>query len=323
MVKSRAACFEGPYRVSLKEIELEPAEDQVLVKTFQASICGTDKLYYRGEIPKGIALPICPWGHEGGGIVIKVGSKVREFTEGDIVMSFGARTFADYFLAQVPYECLKAPEGIDIEIACLGEPLACAVHAAKIASKNVAVGDTVAVIGVGFAGQIILQGLRRGGADLVIAVDKVDFKLDFAKRFRADICLNVEKDDVIKSVLDVTDKRGVDLVVEASGSGEGLNLASEIVRHNGTIVIYSHYMKPFMANLYRWHEDALNIIHTCLMHHTKEEMIVWAREAFRLVKKGLFEVKPLITKRYKLSEIKEAFDNEVHEGKSIKTIISP
>ncbi len=86
MVRSRAACFEGPRKVSLKEIELEPADNQVLVKTFQASICGTDKLFYFGEVPNEVSLPICPWGHEGGGVVFKVGSKVREFTEGDIVI---------------------------------------------------------------------------------------------------------------------------------------------------------------------------------------------------------------------------------------------
>jgi len=323
MVKSRAACFEGPRKVSLREIELEPREDQVLVKTFQASICGTDKLYYGGEVPKEVGLPICPWGHEGGGVVVEVGSKVREFTEGDIVMSFGPGTFADYFLSTVPYGCIKAPEGVEVEVACLGEPLACAVHAAKIASKNVCVGDSVAVVGVGFAGQIILQGLRRGGADLLFAIDKVDFKLDFAKKFGADVTLNVERDNVVKEILDLTDGRGVDLVVEASGSGDGLNLASDIVRHNGTIVIYSHYMKPFLANLYRWHEDALNIVHACLMHHTKEEMVVWAREAFRLVKKNIFNVKPLITKRYSLSEISDAFEDEILNRNSIKTAIVP
>ncbi|MGB9727340.1 MAG: zinc-dependent alcohol dehydrogenase [Nitrososphaeria archaeon] len=323
MVRSRAACFEGPRKVSLKEIELEPADNQVLVKTFQASICGTDKLFYFGEVPNEVSLPICPWGHEGGGVVVKVGSKVREFTEGDIVMSFGPGTFADYFLATAPYGCLKAPEGVDTEVACLGEPLACAVHAAKIASKNVGVGDTVAVVGAGFAGQIILQGLKRGGADFLFAIDKIDFKLDFAKRFGADVTLNVERDNVVKEILDSTDGRGVDLVVEASGSGDGLNLASEIVKHNGTIVIYSHYMKPFLANLYRWHEDALNIVHACLMHHTREEMVVWAREAFRLVKKSIFNVKPLITKRYSLSEISEAFESEILNRNSIKTAIVP
>lgn len=323
MVKSRVACFEGPSKVSLKEVDLEPSQDQVLVKTVQASICGTDKLYYAGEIPKEVSLPICPWGHEGGGIIVKVGSKVREFSEGDFVMSFGPGTFADYFLANVPFGCIKAPYGIDLEIACLGEPLACAVHAARIATRNISVGDTAAVIGAGFAGQIILQGLKRCGVDPLIVVDKVDFKLDFAKRNGANIVLNVERDNIVKEVLDSTDGLGVDLVVEASGSGEGLNLASEIVRHNGTIVIYSHYMKPFSANLFRWHEDALNIVHACLMHHTKEEMVVWVREAFRLIKKNLFNVKPLITKKYMLSQISEAFKYEILNRNSIKTAIIP
>ena len=65
MVKSRAACFEHAGKVSLKDINLEPADNQVLVKIDQASICGTDKLYFSGEIPNEVKLPILPWGLDG------------------------------------------------------------------------------------------------------------------------------------------------------------------------------------------------------------------------------------------------------------------
>ena len=137
------------------------------------------------------------------------------------------------------------------------------------------------------------------------------------------MCSSDLNESVVKAIMDITDGRGVDVVVEASGSGDGLNIASDIIRHNGTIAIYSHYMKPFMVNMYRWHEDALNIVHTCLMHRTREEAVIGVRDAFRLVKKGLFDIRPLMNRRYQLAEIKEAFDKEISDHTSVKTIIVP
>ncbi|MGQ9781870.1 MAG: zinc-dependent alcohol dehydrogenase [Nitrososphaeria archaeon] len=323
MVKSRVAFLEGARKVALRELDLKPGANEVLVETFQASICGTDRLLYGGEIPEAVKLPIFPWGHEGGGTVVEVGSKVNDFAVGDKVMSFGPGTYADYFLSSAPYGCLPAPDGVDMNIACLGEPLSCAVHASQIVSKNLQVGDCVAIIGAGFAGQVISQGVKKGGAEKVIVLDLVDSKLELAKRLGADITINSNKENSVKAIKDLTDGRGVDVVVEASGSGNGLNIASAIVRHNGIIAIYSHYMKPFMVDMYRWHEDALNIVHTCLMHHTKEEMAVWVREAFRLVKKGLFDIKPLINRKYQLSEISKAFERELSDNTSIKSVIVP
>ena len=324
-MQSIVTCFEGPGKISLRKMNLKPSEDQVLVKVGQASICGTDKLHYRGEISEDVRaqLPLCPWGHEGGGTVVEVGSKVREFSKGDRVMSFSNGTYAEYCLFTVPYNCLPAPEGVDMEIASLGEPLSCAVYAAALASKHVQLGDIVAVVGQGFAGQVIQQGLKKGGADKVVVLDLVKEKLRLAKSLGADVTVNPAEENTRDIIMDLTDGRGVDLVVEASGSGEGLNTASRIIRHNGTIAIYSHYMKPFMVDMYRWHEDAFQIIQTCLMHRTREEMAVDVGEAFRLVKKGLFNIKPLINRKYRLSQIEEAFEKELSDQGSVKTVIVP
>lgn len=323
MVKTRVACFEGAGKVALRELDLRPAPNQVLVKTYQASICGTDKLLYSGDIPEDVRLPIFPWGHEGGGIVVEVGSKVSDFSEGDRVISFGPGTYADYFLFTSPYGCLPAPDGVDMEVACLGEPLCCAVYASQVVSKNTQVGDWVAIIGAGFSGQVISQGIKKGGTEKVIVMDLVDAKLSLSRKLGADVVINPGKENVAKIVMDLTNRRGVDVVVETSGSGAGLNTASRIVRHNGTIAVYSHYMKPFMVNMYRWHEDALNIVHTCLMHRTKEEMVIGAREAFRLIEKKLFDVKTLVNRKYSLSNIEEAFEREMTDQSSVKTIILP
>ncbi len=321
MLTSRAACFDAPGKISLREKKIDSLKDnEVLVKTFQASICGTDKLHYKGELPEEIRLPILIWGHEGGGIIEQVGAKVHEFSVGDKVMSFGLGTYSDYFILPVK-NLIRAPKEIEIEIMCLGEPLACAIYAAS--HVNVTLGDVVVVIGQGFAGQVIQQGVKKAGAESVIVIDIVDGKLELAKRLGADVTINSSSEDARKTIFDLTNGRGADVVIEASGSGEGLNLASSIITHNGTIAIYSHYMKPFMVNMFRWHEDALNIIHTCLIHHSWEKTIIEVHEAFRLFKKELFNIPPLITKRFNLSEIAEAFTEEQKNNDSIKTVILP
>jgi 2-desacetyl-2-hydroxyethyl bacteriochlorophyllide A dehydrogenase len=323
MTRTLAACFEGPGNLYLKELDLEPGPSQLLVETFQASICGTDKIAYRGDISGEFKLPRFPWGHEGGGTVVEVGSKVSGYAVGDRVVSFSKGTYAGYSLYDVPYGCVPVPEGVDMDIACLGEPLTCAVFASQVASRSMEVGDVAAVIGAGFAGQVISQGLKKGGAEKVIVVDHVDEKLDLARKLGADIVINPKKENLARAITDVTGGRGVDVVAEASGSGEGLNAASEIVRHNGTIAIYSHYMKPFMVNMYRWHEDCLNIVHTCLLHRSREEALVGVRDAFRLIRKGVFDVRPLINRSYKLAEIREAFEMEISDQTSVKTVILP
>ena len=121
MLMSRAASFDAPGKISLRQKKIGSIkDDEVLVKTFQASICGTDKLHYKGEIPEEIRLPVLTWGHEGGGIVEQVGAKVHEFSEGDKVMSFGPGTFADYFISPVR-GLILAPKEIDMKKSPYGD----------------------------------------------------------------------------------------------------------------------------------------------------------------------------------------------------------
>ncbi len=70
-------------------------------------------------------------------------------------------------------------------------------------------------------------------------------------------------------------------------------------------------------------EDCLNILHTCLIHRTRKEIVVGVRKAFRLVSKGLFDVIPLINRKYRLSEIEEAFQKEKDDRGAVKTLIIP
>ena len=132
-IKTRAAILKGPYDIELSEKELVCGPDEVIVKNHLIGICGSDKSFYRGQLPPKTAEfrqePKFPFwlGHESGGEVVEVGSKINEYKVGDKVIAFGwCNNFADYFVAK-EFQLQLAPAGLDMDLVALGEPIACAM----------------------------------------------------------------------------------------------------------------------------------------------------------------------------------------------------
>lgn len=326
-VTTRAALLKGPYDIELREKELVCGDNEVIVKNHLIGICGSDKSFYRGQMPPKTAEfrqdPKFPFwlGHESGGTVVEVGAKVSEFKIGDKVIAFGwCNNFADYFVAQ-PFQLQPAPEGLDMDLVSLGEPIACAMYSGL--HSGVQLGDVVVVMGGGFAGQIIAQCAKKKGANKVVVADVLDGKLDLAKKLGADITVNLKKENLAKIVADMTGGIGADVVVEAAGSQDSFNTASEIIKHNGKFVFYSWVTQPITLNISRWHDDGLEFINTCLVHHTWRERYVWTPPSLRPLVQGDVAIKPLITNEFKLSEIKEAFDLADKDDTAIKIVLRP
>ena len=101
------------------------------------------------------------------------------------------------------------------------------------------------------------------------------------------------------------------------------NTASEIIKHNGKFVFYSWVTTPVTLNISRWHDDGLEFINTCLVHHTWQQRYVWCPEALRPVAQGLVDVKPLITDEFKLDDIKAGFDLADKDDAAIKIVFRP
>jgi L-iditol 2-dehydrogenase len=193
-----------------------PSEGQVLVKTYQSSICGTDRNIYNGILPPGLQFPITLLGHEGGGTVVEVGQGVRKYKVGDRVMSCKKNgTFADYFLS-LEENLHPIPAEMDLELGSLGEPLACVMY--SIFNSGVQLGDTVAVMGLGFAGQLMVQGAKRKGAMTVIGIDPLGGKRDLARKLGADQVFDPKIPDSEKAIMEKTKGVGVDVVFEAAGT---------------------------------------------------------------------------------------------------------
>ncbi len=324
---TKAALLKGPYDIELIEKELECKEDEVIVRNHTIGICGSDKNFYRGYMPSKTAEfrqePKFPFalGHESGGTIIQIGSKVSNYKVGDNVISFGwNNNISEYFTSKT-FQLQPVPEGLDMDLAGIGEPLACAMYSGL--NSKVQLGDFVVVMGGGFAGQIIAQCAKKKGANKVAIVDVLDGKLKLAKQLGADIIINSQRQDPVEAIGELTNGVGADVVVEAAGSEESFNAASELIKHNGKFVFYSWVTQPVTLNISRWHDDGLEFINTCLVHHTWRERYVWTPDTLKPVIQGHINVKPLITHEFKLENIKEAFKAADKDDSAVKIVLRP
>lgn len=326
-VTTRAALLKAPYQIELIERKLAAEADEVIVRNHLVGICGSDKSFFKGQLPPQTAEfrqePKFPFylGHESGGTVVEIGAKVREFQPGDKVMCFGwNNNFAEFFKAKV-WELQAAPKGLDMDLVALGEPISCAMYSGLNSGTNI--GDVTVVMGGGFAGQLIAQCAKKQGACMVVVADVDDAKLAMAKKLGADLTVNITKENPVAVVKALTDGVGADVVVEAAGSESSFNMASELIKHNGIFVFYSWVTTPIKLNISRWHDDGIDFRNTCLVHHTRQQREVWTPWALRPVLKGLVDVKSLITHEFKLDEIAAAFEAAVKDDSAVKIVLRP
>ena len=356
MVNTRVVYIEEPGKITIESITLpELKPNQVLIETHQASVCGSERYFYRGitvrpqdeargepGVQHGVerkdggaahAYPMGPLGHEGGGTIVELGSAVDEYLGGgkvkvgDRVGSLIYPTYTDHYVTDLT-RVQPIPEGVSFEVGCLYEPLGCAVWAAMY--MGVKLGDTVAVNGVGFAGNIMLQGAIKSGASRVIAVDVAGNKLDIARDLGADHVINANEADPVEMVDELTDGEGVDVAIDAvGGTGVGIAQALGMVRHNGILAIYGDSYAPVKEFCFhRFHEDGLEIRNLNAVHYTRLQSIENMREAYRAVQRGVFNLDIVFENsvRYRLDEIAGVFEKEAENldnQNSLKTLILP
>jgi threonine dehydrogenase-like Zn-dependent dehydrogenase len=142
--------------------------------------------------------------------------------------------FAEY--VTVPDHILyKLPEEVNFIQAAMVEPVAVACHALELTPLSMQ--DTVAVIGTGMIGLFLVQVLMNSSAGNIIAVDIDDQKLALAARIGAGFVLNPLKHDIQKEISGLTGGRGADIVFEAVGNSESINLSIKSVRKGGSVTV--------------------------------------------------------------------------------------
>ena len=246
-------------------LDPECEADEVLVRVQACGICGSDVHGMDGST--GRRIPPIVMGHEASGVIERVGSEVIGWSVGERVtfdstiyplddwftlrgkynLSDRRRVlgvsceayrqhgaFAEY--VAVPQHILhRIPEHVTFEQAALVEPAAVAVHAVELTPISLA--DTVVVVGVGVIGLLLVQVLQARGCSQIIAVDRIEERLEKACQFGADVGLNPDRTDVALEVQKLTDQRGADAVFEAVGISPTVNLAINCLRKGGSLTL--------------------------------------------------------------------------------------
>jgi L-iditol 2-dehydrogenase len=348
-----AAVLYGQEDIRIEQVAVpRAAPGELVIRIAVALTCGTDlKVFRRGYHAKMIQPPAL-FGHELAGIVAEVGEGVKNFAVGDRVVPinsapcghcyfcsraqenlcedllFNNGAYAEFIRIPariVAKNTLVIPDHVSLEHAALTEPLACALHGLE--DSHALPGDTVAVIGGGPLGLMILHIAALAGCQ-VIAVVKHDAQAATARALGAHhIVQTTNTENVVEAVRALTpNNRGVDIAIEAVALPATWEQAVDMVRNGGTVNFFggpeSGTKVEFDTN--RLHYGDLTLKAT--FHHTP----AICRRAFELISSGRFQAQHFITAHAPLSELRQAFaqlldrGNEAsHLGNRIKTAILP
>ena len=334
----RATVFHGPDDISVDEVSRpRPGPGEALIRITLTTICGTDIHIVKGEYPVQPGLII---GHEPVGVIEELGAGVTGYEIGERVLvgaitpcgqcnaclsgklsqcghgsgyeAIGGWRFgntidgaqAEYLLVPSAQANLaKIPADVtDEQVVLLADIASTGFAGAE--SGGVKLGDAVVVFAQGPIGLCATAGAKLMGASLVIGVDSDPVRLAMAKRMGADVALDFTKVDVVEEVKRLTAGYGTDVAIEALGTQQTFESALRSLRPGGTLSslgVYSGKLQipydAFSAGL------GDNRIVTTLCPGGKERM----GRLIRMVQSGRFDPTPLITHRFSLDDIGEAY----------------
>ena len=300
----RAAIVAGPGRIRLDWVARpEPGPGQVRVRLEGSGVCASNLTPWSG--PDWMQFPTEPGalGHEGWGVVDAVGEGVADLRAGDRVADLSYKAYAEYDLAEA--DCVvRLPD-------CLagqpfpGEPLRSAVNIFR--RSDIRAGQTVAIVGIGFLGAILTRLATDAGAR-VIAISRRPFSLDVARRFGAAETIPMEDHTgIIEQVKALTDGVFCDRVIEAVGKQWPLDLAGELTRERGKLIVAGYHQDgPRQVNMWLWNWRGLDVINA--HERDPKAYIDGIREAVDAVASGRLDPSSLYTHRFPLDRLDEALD---------------
>jgi len=328
-------------------VEMEPPRlqnpDDVLFKVEYCAICvGETKVYDWNEWAandKTLKLPTV-LGHEASGVVVEVGSGVRNFKPGDRIVNdpliycgvcyqcrsgftnmcvnreiYGKRrgAFAEYAVLPERVIC-SLNERLSLEEGAVLENLGIAVHGVEMEYHDP--GDWAVVLGAGPIGVLAAQTLVAWGVNTVIT-DLSDPRLDFARQHSGAIVVDIKKEDPVQKVLELTKGKGADYVLELAATQAALDQAFDIVRIRGTIVTGGTFNDPVTFNPF-FEMSRREVRLQSFMGRTWE---TW-RRMNQLVEAGKVNLKPFISRILPLEEYALGFQL-VKEQEVMKVLLKP
>lgn len=338
-MKNRAAYMTGIKQIEIRDIEIPKLSDKdVLVKLEYVGICGSDVHYLEhGKIGDFIVDGDFILGHECSGTVVEIGSGVQNLKVGDKValepgITCGQCEFCKTgrynlcpeveFLATPPYHgslmnyiafpenmCFKLPENITTKEGALVEPLAVGLHAAM--QGNVKLGDSVVILGAGTIGLVTLLACKAYGATDITIVDVIPKRLEYAKKLGATATINAAEADVFAEIDKMTDKKGVDIVIETAGSARTISQTPYLIKNGGTIVLVG--LAP---------QDIIEFNFAKIMAKEAQIKSVFRYRniyptAIKAIAKGMIDITGIVTHEFEFGETAKAFDYVINNKQDV------
>jgi L-iditol 2-dehydrogenase len=293
------------------------AGDEVLVRVAACGVCASELDMWQGKLSHATM----PWypGHEVSGVVEQVGAEIATMRPGDRVATWvTTRGYAEYVVAKQEH-CFPAGD-VPLDLA-LGEPMACAVNAVDLA--NPALGDDVLIIGAGFMGNLVqLLVEQQGPRQIIVADPRVD-ALDRATKLGATVVVDPVHESLVDRVRELTDGKGVDTTFEVTGVQQAIDPIGDVTRMSGTVVITGYHQgEPRRVPLGQWNWMAFRIVNA----HFREVATILRgmRMGMRLLTTGRVRLDELVTHRYPLERIDEAFRTAVDKPEGfVKATVLP
>ncbi|HSW14702.1 MAG TPA: NAD(P)-dependent alcohol dehydrogenase [Solimonas sp.] len=347
----KAAVFVQPGRIALMEKPVPRiGAGDALIRVTTTTICGTDVHILKGEYPVEPGRII---GHEPVGVIEELGAGVTGYQVGQRVIvgaitpcgqchpcldghhsqcggkALGGWQFgntidgcqAEYL--RVPHAMANltpVPDGLsDEQVLMCPDIMSTGFGGAE--SGGIRIGDTVAVFAQGPIGLCATAGAKLQGATRIIGVDGVPERLEMARRLGADVLINYHDTDPVSEIMRITGGRGVDVAIEALGTQQTFESCLRVLKPGGTLSSLGVYsgkvsmpLDAFAAGLGDHH------IVTTLCPGGKERM----RRLLNVVASGRVDLKPMVTHRFSLDRIEEAYElfSQQRDG-VLKVAITP
>lgn len=340
-MKSEAVVNYAPEKgsVEIREIEKPSITDEdVLIEVANVGVCGSDLHQWTADHSWPVNYPVV-LGHEFGGIIVEIGSRVTGWKEGDRVVSetaavidinnpmsrkglynldptrkgfgYGVNGAMTRFV-RVPARCLhKVPDQLPFEQACLTEPC-CVAYSAVVANTRICPGDRVIVLGPGTIGILCAAMARLCGAEVaVVGLEADKHRLAIAEQYGCEGIIG-DAGNWAKE----RDGLGADCVIDAAGASITLKMALQLVRPNGKITKVGWGPQPLGFSL-----DPLVQKNITLQGSFSHNWPMWER-VIALLSSGQLDVKPIIGGVWPISEWNTAFD-KMHKGEVVKSVLKP
>jgi threonine dehydrogenase-like Zn-dependent dehydrogenase len=299
----RAALLVEPAKFEIVETQTpQPGPAQLLVRLEGCGVCASNLPPWEGKPWFTYPMPPGALGHEGWGRIEQLGANVTGFSVGQRVAIISQNAYAQFDVADAT-AALSLPTELDDQ-PFPAEPLGCAMNVFK--RSEISAGAHVAIIGIGFLGALLLQLATAAGAH-VIAISRRRFALELAKRMGAQHVLELnDASTVAEQIRQITHDQFCGVVIEATGKQQPLDLAAQLTRVRGRLVIAGYHQDGArQVNMQLWNWRGLDVINA----HERDPQVYIAgiRAAIHGVQNGFLDPRALYTHQFPLSQIDSAF----------------